>query len=647
MRDHHQHLSRPLVGGLLIALIFILALGAAGPWPLRTGTMALALGILMGFAPPVIRFRKPVVFLSAGFLIFGLASFLPAGIFGIPGWRENLKGLGVETGDLVAIQSKQALEYHLSFLLLFLSGLWILGQRFSASATRNLVLTFVLAVAAYAIVSKGLETQIAMNHGSQKFGFFPNRNHTSNLLSVGFLCGLGIVFQSVRNKNFYRLAASSVAAGVILWAVLSWNISRSGIALCLAGPLLWLVLLGWRSFRKQEIKVLGLVVLLAGGVYGLSEFRVKDRVDKTIEKIEKISWEDGEDARESLGDEDAAGAVKLTDLDLRVPIAIDTAGMIADAPLSGVGAGQFRWVFPQYREQTIVVNRPVALHPESSWLWLAAELGIPAAACVLGLVGFLFVRGAKNIKKANHRDRALRIGCLVAAALVPLHGIFDVPAHRPALFLAALLLYALSQNPVARESEPTKFSRWSSLALALLLIAVGVRLLGASWFGWAPSHIVKSQERLAEGVAIYGRVSDLKNLPRPFESLELRKQINRLAETATPDAPLDGRFYRLSALALLPLNFEREKTARNFGIDRALTPYSVSIPLLHASAALFYNPDEVKKGWSAAVERAKAVDQIQGEGPVATQRALRVIAKSVARSPQLKELAEEIGEAAK
>ena len=599
--------------------------------------MALALGILMGFAPPVIRFRKPVVFLSAGFLIFGLASFLPAGIFGIPGWRENLKGLGVETGDLVAIQSKQALEYHLSFLLLFLSGLWILGQRFSASATRNLALTFVLAVAAYALVSKLLETQIDLNHGKLKFGFFPNRNHTSNLLSVGFLCGLGIVFQSVRNKNFYRLAASSVAAGVILWAVLSWNLSRSGIALCLAGPLLWLVLLGRRYFGKQEIKVLGLVVLLAGGVYGLSEFRVKDRVDKTIEKVEKISWED----------EDAASAVKLTDLDLRVPIAIDTAGMIADAPLSGVGAGQFRWVFPQYREQTIVVNRPVAVHPESSWLWLAAELGIPAAACVLGLVVFLFVRGAKNIKKANHRDRALRIGCLVAAALVPLHGIFDVPAHRPALFLAALLLYALSQNPVARESEPTKFSRWSSLALALLLIAVGVRLLGASWFGWTPSHIVKSQERLAEGVAIYGRVSDLNNLPSPFESLELRKQIDRLAERSTPDAPLDGRLYRLSALALLPLNFEREKTARNFGIDRALTPYSVSIPLLHASAALFYNPDEVKKGWSAAVERAKAVDQIQDEGPVATKRALRVIAKSVARSPQLKELAEEIGEKAK
>ena len=128
----------------------------------------------------------------------------------------------------------------------------------------------------------------------------------------------------------------------------------------------------------------------------------------------------------------------------------------------------------------------------------------------------------------------------------------------------------------------------------------------------------------------------MNNPPPPFGSLELKKQINRLAERSTPDAPLDGRFYRLSALALLTLNFERENPARNFGIDRALTPYSVSIPLLHAFAALFYNPDEVQKGWSAAVERAKAGDQVKDEGPVATKGVLRVIAKSVVRNPGLK-----------
>jgi hypothetical protein len=647
MINKQQHpRSKPLLGGLLIALIFILAMGSAGPWHLRTGTLALALGILMAFAPPVIRFGKPVVILAILFFIFGLASFLPAVLFGVPEWRKNLQDLGLETGDLVAIQWKPALEYHLSFLLLFLAGLWILGQRFSASATRNLVLTFVLAVAAYALFSKSFETQIPVSRGEYNFGFFPNRNHTSNLLSVGFLCGLGLFFQSVRSKSFAKLVLSSVAAGVILWAILSWNLSRSGIALSLGGSLLWLVLLGRRYFGKQELKVLGLVALLAGGVYLLSEFRVKDRIDSTVEKI---TGGDPDAAKDSLVDKNAASAVELTDLDFRVPIAIDTARMITDAPLSGVGAGQFRWVFPQYREQTISKYQKVAFHPESSWLWLAAELGIPAATCILILVAFFFGKGTKNIKEKNHRDRALRLGCLVAAALVPLHGIFDVPAHRPALFLAALLLYALSQNPLDRGAGPTRFSRWSSLALALVLIAVGIRLLGTSSFGWTPPHSMKAAERLAEGVAIYERVSDFKNPPAPFESLELRKKISTLAERSVQEAPLDGRFYRLSGLALLPLDFEREKTAVNFEIDRALTPYSVSIPLLQASSALFYNPAEVKKGWTAAVERAKAVDEVEGkgDGSATKKRVLRVIAKSVARNPRLKKLAEEIGEQSK
>jgi len=634
MKIPQQSLSKPLLGGLLIAFIFLLVLGAAGPSLLRTGTLALVLGILMAFAPPVIRFGKPVIILSAGFLIFGLASFLPAETFGIPEWRANLRDQGVETGEFVAIQWKSALEYHLTLILLFLASLWILSQRFSASATRNLALIFVLAVAAYALVSKILEAQIPVNQGTQNFGFFPNRNHTSNLLSVGFLCGLGVFFQAVRKKNFTRLAVSLGAAGVILWAILSWNTSRSGIVLCLVGPFLWLILLGRRYFGKQEFKVLGLVALLGGGVYGLSEFRVKDRIDSTIEKISGLDF---------LGDEEASHVVALTDLDLRVPIAKDTARMIAEAPLSGVGAGQFRWVFPQYREETIVVNRSVAFHPESSWLWLTAELGIPAAACILILVSFFFVRGVANIKGTHHRDWALRLGCLVAAALVPLHSIFDVPAHRPALLLAALFLYTLSQNPLDRDAAATRFSRWSSLTLALLLIAGGVRLLGTSWFGWPASHLVKSQERLVEGVALYDRVRDLKNPLPPFESLALRKEINDLAEAAVPEAPLDGRFYRLSALASLPLDFEREKTARNFRIDRDLAPSSINLPLLHAAASLFYDPSEVKKGWEAALERAQAVDEVNDEGPpVATQRVLHEIAKSVVRNPELKGWAEEV-----
>ena len=149
-----RDVSSPLLGALLLALIFLTVLGAAGPWHLRMGSIALSLGILMVLAPPVIRLGKALVFLSSGFLLFGLAPFLPADIFDIPEWRKELNELGVETGDLVSIQWKQALESHFSFVFLFLSGLWLLGQRFSTRATRNLVVAFVLCVVFYAILSK-------------------------------------------------------------------------------------------------------------------------------------------------------------------------------------------------------------------------------------------------------------------------------------------------------------------------------------------------------------------------------------------------------------------------------------------------------------------------------------------------------------
>lgn len=638
-----REVSSPILGALLLALIFLSVLGAAGPWHFRMGSIALSLGILMLLAPPVTRLGKPLVLLSSGFLLFGLAPFLPADIFAVPEWRKGLNELGVETGDLVTIQWKQALESHLSFVLLFLSGLWLLGQRFSTRATRNLVVAFVLGVASYAILSKISEEQIPLTRG-RDFGFFPNRNHSSNLLSLGFVCGLGALFQSLRSKRPLSAVILLMASGVILWAVFSWNTSRSGIVLCISGAVIWLGLLGRRYFGRQELKALGLVALLIGGVYAISEFRVKDRITTTVEKI---SGDDLTNVSDSLADSLSERAVRLKEVDLRGPIAIDTVQMIAAAPLTGVGAGQFRWVYPQYRRETLVSPGNTALHPESSWLWLAAELGLPATACILALVALLFLKGLANIKRQRQRDRALRLGCLVAAALVPLHGLFDVPAHRPSLFLAALFLFVLSQNHEETESASNRVSRWPSFALAIFLVVVGVRLLGTPWFGWTPPHLVKSEERLAEGVALYHQTTDLQNPLPPFEALSLREEAGKMAETAAKEAPLDGRFYRLSSLASLPLEFKAKMTGRHFEIDRRLSPHSVKIPLLQSSSALFYNLIEVKKGWLAAIERAKAVDKVKGKGPLEVERALKIITTSAARNPQLKSLADQIVEDAK
>ena len=628
--------SPPRVGMFLIATIFLVVLGASAPWHLRMGMALLPLGLLMVFSSRVVRLSRPSWLLGCGMVLLSLGAFLPADLIGRPGWRDELEALGVETGKLNVIQWQMALEYHAVYLFLAFAALWILGLRFSARATSQLVLAFVIGVALYAIVAKISENQLALNRGGEAFGFFPNRNHNSNFLTLGFVCGLGAFFQAIRSKHFVRMAILLICNGVILWAVFSWNMSRSGIVLCLLGPCLWFIGLGWRYFGKNELKAFALIILLGVGVFVLNQFGVKERLSGTVEKIE-----------ETFGEEDAADketqAASLDDVDFRVPIARDTFQLIGGFPLTGVGSGQFRWVFPQYRDLTVTAHTSVAAHPESSWYWLAAEWGLPAVLCLLALVVLIYVGGYRNIRKRGNRDRALRFGCLVASSMVPLHSLFDVPAHRPSLLLAALVLFVISQNhQAAPELAPKKWSRAFGVVLGLCLMTSGVLFLGASSFGWRKPLIVQSAEDLAQGAELYKEIKEEANPLNPLQSLPMRKEVVEVAGQITRDVPLDGRLYRLRALASLPLVERNEETAGDFAIDRALTPFSIQIPKIHAAASLPYMDEEVAKAWQVALANADRIDEIKGEESRERARVINSIRSVVRKNPRFETMALEI-----
>ena len=624
------------VGLFLIGTIFLVVLGASAPWHLRLGMALLPLGLLMVFASRAVCLSRHFLFLGCGMVLLSLGAFLPADLIGRPGWREELETLGVETGKLNVIQWQMALEYHAVYLCLAFAAFWILGLRFSARATSQLVMTFVMAVALYAIIAKISENQLALNRGGETYGFFPNRNHNSNFLSLGFVCGLGAFFQAIRSKQFVRMAILLISNGVILWAIFSWNMSRSGIVLCLLGSCVWFLGLGWRYFGKNELKAFALVALLGVGVFVLNQFVVKERISGTAEKIE-----------EALGGEDAADeeeqVASLDDVDFRVPIARDTFQLIGGFPLTGVGSGQFRWVFPQYRDLTVTAHTSVAAHPESSWYWLAAEWGLPAALCLLVLVILIYVGGYRNIRKRGNRDRALRFGCLVASAMVPLHSLFDVPAHRPSLLLASLVLFVISQNHQgAPELAPKKWSRALGVVVGLCLITTSVLFLGATSFGWRKPLIVQSAEDLAEGAELYKKIKEEANPLNPLQSLPMRKKVVEVAGQMMRDVPLDGRLYRLRGLASLPLVDRNEETAADFAIDRALIPFSIQIPKIHAAASLPYLDEEVAKGWQAALKNAKRVDEIRGETSRDRDAVIRSIRSVVRKNPRFEAMALEI-----
>jgi hypothetical protein len=154
---------------------------------------------------------------------------------------------------------------------------------------------------------------------------------------------------------------------------------------------------------------------------------------------------------------------------------------------------------------------------------------------------------------------------------------------------------------------------------------------------------VQSAEDLAQGAELYKKTKEEFNPLNPLQSLQMRKEVVEVAGQIAADVPLDGRLYRLRALASLPLVDRNRATATDFAIDRALIPFSISIPKIHAAASLPYLDEEVAKGWQCALENAERIDEIKGEGSSRDRDAvIRSIRSVVRQNPHLEAMALEI-----
>jgi hypothetical protein len=98
----------------------------------------------------------------------------------------------------------------------------------------------------------------------------------------------------------------------------------------------------------------------------------------------------------------------------------------------------------------------------------------------------------------------------------------------------------------------------------------------------------------------------------------------------------------LRGLASLPLVDRNEETAADFAIDRALIPFSIQIPKIHAATSLPYLDEEVAKGWQAALKNAKRVDEIRGETSRDRDAVIRSIRSVVRKNPRFEAMALEI-----
>ena len=232
--------------------------------------------------------------------------------------------------------------------------------------------------------------------------------------------------ESTRRRRWWVLGAGTIVGGVYLTQ------SRGGFIACAAAVLAWLALAGPRYRRLLvAVPVVGVVVLLA--VPGISS---------RLLTLRDLGASGGES-----GDPSLAGRLASQ------RTAVD---MFLDQPVTGVGAGNFEILQPEYRRRAGLAAKPVA--PHNTYLELASEGG------VIGLLGWLaFYGGAAFV--------AVR-------SLVMVRGLDRFAAHRQVALLLVGVLASLVGWGLASAFLPFGGFR-SLLTVVALAAAVDIQVCRA------------------------------------------------------------------------------------------------------------------------------------------------------------------------
>lgn len=599
------------VFGVVVAILGLASFFVGTAWAGFHGVLLAFVGLLMLFRPPGISLPRSWWMLAAVFVAGGLTAFLPGSWFPSTDWRRKLESLGVDTGTLWVIQPRMAAEALAILSLMLLIGLWLAGHRASATILRRWSLAFVLGVATYALVSKvafDAASADSSHQGQLQFGFFPNRNHTATYLAMGSICGFGCALQAMRDKRFAWMAASIATTSICLWAITCWSLSRGGVVLVAIGLLIWLPMLGRKYLGKHGIWAVALVLLAGGGIFLLMDNPVRQRLEQTVSLADSVLATRAEEP--TLG---KSGNDSVQGLDFRIPTFLDTLEMIGTHPWSGVGAAQYYYLFPQYRKRTIIAQDADSYHPESDWLWIAAELGLPSALALLVLVALAFRKSIRQI--LGGRERALRSACLVAALLVPIHGLFDVPGHRITLALSSAFLFALSVPATLGFGEKRIRRRWPFRLLSLPCLLASAWLIYSQWLGGPTPATTAASEALRHAQRLYAEDLELQKAatqkglpyqPSPEEDkLEMALESMRKASLV---APLDRDLPRFQAYLSLQFDDKYNEVDNLFAVNRLLDPTWVAEPYQQAQALALIAPAKSAELCREALRRAAMID---------------------------------------
>ena len=533
--------------------------GATQKW--AEGIVVALLGILLIANPPRFSLGASVNGIIVGLVALGAVAFLPARWFVEPDWRRALvNDFGIALPSTLSPQPWISLTCLLSFIAGLCWFYYVATQDLETRAVRRQLRIFAGGVALLAGLAVALyfaRTALPFWHSHRGFGPFPNRNQTANLLGITAVVILACAQDDIRQgRKRWILWLASLA--VIITAIIL-NFSRAGIAILLLGSGLWLAVFALRSGSTARIAigasallVLLTILLVFGG-----------------ETLERFNLRGG----------DGTGVSG----DFRWLIFQDALQLIAASPWVGLGLGNFEPVFAIFRDASLGQSR--ALHPESDWLWLAAELGWPGVILIL-IGGALVLRRVFPLDEGS--NQRFRIAALIGAVLFGLHGLFDVAGHRVGSALAGVFLLGLA----IRRPLPVR----ASALLTIGFRAVGVLLLvvGGAWV-----TVAYRQTPLPGGLGadLAKRRATAANVGRNSAATVAE------AHRGLQWAPLDWQLYFLRALGHAGAKRNRE-ALEDFRRARFLEPASFEVPYQEGLAWITTHPMLTLTAWREALRRA-------------------------------------------
>ena len=418
-----------------------------------------------------------------------------------------------------------------------------------------------------------------------------------------------------------RWIIGGLAAGCLTVCVVGlffYSSSRGGIVFLVAGLLLWMMGLG-RTHRHGRLLVSCVALLLAGGtLFLLSRSEAQTRIAALLahppaRATPALPTPVG--LVDPVGPAPSAGGEMP--FDGRVLIYRDTLPLIESFPITGTGLGTFATVFPQYRNASLSESR--AIHPESDWLMLVAEAGIPAFLCVLVLV-WLLARRLPPLRK--HPYWPLRWGVVAAAVAALLHGAVDVPAHHVVLGWWILTLAGLGLQPGRVETvrrSPVQHAVFILGGVAVFIL--GGQLIRAEWFGARPLPPFAPERAQSEVVHAYER--------HDYE------EAARLARQATFAFPMDGIFYHEWGALEQPFADSDADVDAAFEAERLLDPGVPSVPFRQGDAWSRYDARRTTALWLEAFSRQQHMDRVTGLAPAASFGFYRELLLRAAKRPDV------------